>query len=239
MQPRETGAKEGPFTLVGGARRGYLSHARAGKSPRLPGIDRSVFPKELKRPTSNDSEEPPMLAPSYKVSESPADLVRRALDEFERPLLGYANSILNDVESARDAVQDTFLRLYQQPAGAVGDGLKSWLFTVCRNRCFDMLRKRRRVSSTQIEDLDPMDESVPDPMESAAQEEAVSDVMRFLERLPHNQREVIRLKFQQGLSYKEISDITGLSVSNVGFLLHTGLKRLRLLLNHLVSPDES
>ena len=49
----------------------------------------------------------------------------------------------------------------------------------------------------------------------------------MLARLPENQQEVIRLKFQQGLSYKEISSVTGLSVTNVGFLIHTGLKRLR------------
>ncbi len=54
--------------------------------------------------------------------------------------------------------------------------------------------------------------------------------MKTLEQLPENQREVIRLKFQQELSYKEISEATGLAVGNVGFLLHTGLKRLRSLL---------
>jgi RNA polymerase sigma-70 factor (ECF subfamily) len=45
--------------------------------------------------------------------------------------------------------------------------------------------------------------------------------------LPANQREVLYLKFQQGLSYKEIGKVTGHSVSNVGFLIHTGMKTLR------------
>ena len=45
--------------------------------------------------------------------------------------------------------------------------------------------------------------------------------------MPANQQEVVHLKFQSGLSYREISDVTGLSVSNVGFLLHTALARLR------------
>ena len=49
----------------------------------------------------------------------------------------------------------------------------------------------------------------------------------LLERLPHNQQEVIRLKFQQGLSYKEIAAITELSASNVGYLIHTAVKKLR------------
>ena len=54
-----------------------------------------------------------------------------------------------------------------------------------------------------------------------------------LARLSENQREVILLKFEQGLSYEEISEVTGLSSGNVGFLLHTGLKRLRTFL-----PDD-
>ncbi|MEN8713450.1 MAG: sigma factor-like helix-turn-helix DNA-binding protein [Verrucomicrobiales bacterium] len=41
----------------------------------------------------------------------------------------------------------------------------------------------------------------------------------------------MRLKFQGDLSYKEISEVTGLSVSNVGFLIHTGIKRLRSLMD--------
>ena len=57
--------------------------------------------------------------------------------------------------------------------------------------------------------------------------EALSVVAQEIEALPDRQREVIRLKFQQGLSYKEISSVTGLSASNVGFLIHTGVKTIR------------
>ena len=48
-----------------------------------------------------------------------------------------------------------------------------------------------------------------------------------IEALPGPEREVLQLKFQQGLSYREIAGVTGHSVSNVGFLIHTGLKSLR------------
>ena len=57
--------------------------------------------------------------------------------------------------------------------------------------------------------------------------ETASRATAILENLPENQREVIRLKVQNGLSYREISDVTGLSVSNVGFLLHKGIKTIR------------
>ena len=70
------------------------------------------------------------------------------------------------------------------------------------------------------------------PQDAAALGDSGSKVMRLLDRLPGNQQEVIRLKFQNDLSYREISEITGLSVSNVGFLLHVGIKRLREIMKN-------
>ena len=66
-----------------------------------------------------------------------------------------------------------------------------------------------------------------DPADEVEQNETTSRVLKMLSHLPPNQREVIRLKFQAGLSYRQISEVTGLSESNVGFLIHTGLKTLR------------
>ena len=68
------------------------------------------------------------------------------------------------------------------------------------------------------------------PGEVAEQKDSMTRVLQQLDRLPDNQQDVIRLKFQNELSYREISEITGLTVSNVGFLLHVGLKRLRELM---------
>ena len=65
------------------------------------------------------------------------------------------------------------------------------------------------------------------PGTSLEHEEAMSQVLRVMETLPKNQREVLRLKFQCDLSYKEISEITKLSVTNIGFLIHTAIKTLR------------
>ena len=68
------------------------------------------------------------------------------------------------------------------------------------------------------------------PDAAAEQKDSMARVLQQLDRLPDNQQDVIRLKFQNELSYREISEITGLTVSNVGFLLHVGLKRLRELM---------
>lgn len=57
--------------------------------------------------------------------------------------------------------------------------------------------------------------------------DAAKRVLSLLPSLPASQQEVIRLRFQTGLSYKEISGVTGLTVNHVGVLLHNGLKALR------------
>ena len=57
--------------------------------------------------------------------------------------------------------------------------------------------------------------------------ETVSQILQLVETLPKNQREVVYLKFQCDLSYKEISEVTKLSIGNVGFLLHNALRAIR------------
>jgi RNA polymerase sigma-70 factor (ECF subfamily) len=65
------------------------------------------------------------------------------------------------------------------------------------------------------------------PAESIESSEANAGVLRQLAALPTNQQEVVRLKFQEAMSYRQIAAITGLSESNVGYLLHTAIKSLR------------
>ncbi len=67
----------------------------------------------------------------------------------------------------------------------------------------------------------------PAPADVLAHREDHALILRLLDDLPQGQQDVIRLKFQNGFSYKEISRISGYSVSNVGFLIHTGLKTIR------------
>jgi RNA polymerase sigma-70 factor (ECF subfamily) len=150
-----------------------------------------------------------------------------AVDRFEGPLTLYAARLLGDSDRARDVVQDTFLKLCKQEQGGLEDRLAEWLFTVCRNRALDVLRKERRMNPLSDEHAEGCPGAEPDPAEALAQSDAARQALAMLETLPLNQREVIRLKFQHGFSYREISRISGHSVSNVGFLIHTGLKTLR------------
>ncbi len=162
---------------------------------------------------------------------SPRELVESAQADFEGPLTGYAAGLLGgDWERARDVVQDTFVKLHRQDPNAIQGKLKSWLYTVARNRSIDILRKENPMLTSAGEAFVNLNDSAPNPAEELERRERFDEVLAFLERLPENQREVIRLKFQGDLSYKEIAEITGLSVSNVGFLIHTGIKRMRSLM---------
>ncbi|MCA9431428.1 MAG: sigma-70 family RNA polymerase sigma factor, partial [Candidatus Omnitrophica bacterium] len=109
----------------------------------------------------------------------------------------------------------------------VRDHVAPWLYTVCRNRALDIQRKESRMNpiSEPMMAVTPSEE--PNPSQRLEGVEQESQVLACLSKLPDNQQEVIRLKFQDGLSYKEVSEITGKSVSHVGVLIHNGVKTLR------------
>jgi RNA polymerase sigma factor (sigma-70 family) len=172
---------------------------------------------------SNVNPDPPPSARSHDN----AALVRSAVEQFQGPLLRYATRLVGDLEQARDIVQDTFVRLFAQPPGAVDDHLAEWLYTVCRNRAFDVHRKEGRMTRFEEGAVERVATAEPRPGAALEAEETQAAILRLIDHLPPNQQEVIRLKFQSGFSYKEISRITALSVSNVGFLIHTAIKNLR------------
>jgi len=163
---------------------------------------------------------------------------RGLLGRYERPLIHYADSFVHDVEAARDLVQETFItyvRAITQPDGEKSDTpptdkehLEGWLFTVTRYRALDYVRKHSRIIPMPLQQQDEQS-TEPCPAESAAQRDDSIWLLKLVDELSSNQAEVIRLKFLSELSYKEIAEITGLSMGNVGFLLHTALAKLRTL----------
>ena len=160
-------------------------------------------------------------------SHDPTAFVRTAVERHQAPLLRYAARILHgDADRAQDVVQDTFVRLMSQPVAAVEGHLAEWLFTVCRNRALDVLRKEGRMSFFAEGQAERITAAEPRPGTSLERAEAHAAVLRLMDQLPPNQQEVVRLKFQNNFSYQEISRITSLSVGNVGFLLHTAMARL-------------
>ncbi len=151
------------------------------------------------------------------------ELLRR----FEIPLVQYATRITGDRERARDVVQETFVELQRATRNQLDHAPAKWLFTVCRNRALNVCRKERRMTFLDQEFLETRAGEEPAPDERLEQKEAGGFLLRIVGTLPPRQQEIVQLEFQNDLSYQEISEITKLSVSNVGVLLHTALKTLR------------
>ena len=157
-----------------------------------------------------------------------ANWMQRVMDRHEGPLLRYATRILGgDLELGRDVVQETLLRLWRSDRTGLEDHLPEWLFRVCRNRALDVRRKERRMTrlSEQAEQTRPSPALSPSAV--ALKREAAGRAAEALTTLPVNQQEVLRLKFQNGFTYRQIAGITGHSVTNVGFLIHTGIRSIR------------
>lgn len=153
--------------------------------------------------------------------------LREVMRVHEGPLLRYALKFCGNLERAKDAVQDTFVRLCCEPRDRVEDHVGPWLYTVCRHRLLEIHRKEKWLTPAADGQLDSFRSREPSPAVAAEAADTSGEILRLLDALPPRQQEVIRLKFQDGLSYRDISRITGLSESNVGFLICMGMKQLR------------
>jgi RNA polymerase sigma-70 factor (ECF subfamily) len=156
----------------------------------------------------------------------PADAIDRLVDRYERPLLAYACRMLGgDWQGAQDAVQETFLRLCREDHAKIDSRVAAWLFSVCRSRVIDMQRTNhaRPIDASQVSVADPG----PDAAQVASDAEEQVQLNQLVQRLSPRQQEVLRLRLQAGLSYREIAEVTGLTIGNVGFHLHEAIRKLR------------
>jgi RNA polymerase sigma factor (sigma-70 family) len=162
------------------------------------------------------------------VSTSDRSWIAKALERYEKPLLRYAAWLLDEREGARDVVQEVFLRLCKESYERVGDHVAEWLFKVCRNLCLDIREsgsRRRKLDETQV--IRVSDIVADYGREPVERRQLLRQILGMIDTLPATQREVVFLKFQEGFTYKEISKLTGLSIGNVGFLIHTAVHTIR------------
>jgi len=157
--------------------------------------------------------------------------LREAMLRHESRLLRYVSRLVGNTPVAGEVVQEAFLEMWRAGPQALEGRLIPWLFTVCRNRAVDALRKDSRMLHT---DDDAVLERA--AFQSAGAPAARLDLPTFggddelagaLASLSPRQMELVRLKFQEDLSYREIAEITGLTVNNVGVQIHAAIKTLR------------
>ena len=150
---------------------------------------------------------------------------------LESPLLSYALRLAGEISIAEDIVQEAFMKLHEQFVEVREP--RRWLYRTVHNLALNHRRSSSKIISLAAPD--PSHESLetyevaatePLPDEQIARIEGIGLVRLSLETLDGRSREVVRLKFNENLSYKEISAYTGISIGNVGYILHHALKTL-------------
>ncbi len=157
--------------------------------------------------------------------------IEQLFEQLEGPLLNYTLRLTADREAAEDIVQEAFMRLHAQSEQVREP--RRWLYRTSHNLALNYKRKAGKVvplptvnpeSETTSDVTDPQ----PLPDEQIAKWEGIGLVRLCIETLDERQQELIRLKFSEGLSYKEMSQRTGLTVGHVGYSLHHALKDIAI-----------
>jgi RNA polymerase sigma-70 factor (ECF subfamily) len=161
---------------------------------------------------------------------SEAETIEELFAALESPLLSYALRLVGERSLAEDIVQEAFMRLHAQFEQVREP--RRWLYRTAHNLALNHRRRESKIiplevdkegdETSQAEATDPR----PLPDEQIARWEGIGLVRLSLEALDERSRELIRLKFNEDLSYKQISQRTGLTVGNVGYVLHHAIKAI-------------
>jgi len=148
---------------------------------------------------------------------------------FEGKTLGYLRGIIGG-DDADDVQQEVWLSVYRHLADLADPGaFRTWLFRTTRHRAIDFLRKRKR-DHELIDDV-PVDQvAVPDAAEGEEGSAGLVDMEAMtaaLMAMPPPQREVMLLRYRDGLSYQEIAQVIARPIGTVRTRLHHAKKRLQ------------
>ena len=128
-----------------------------------------------------------------------------------------AKWLLRNEQDAQDVVQEAFLRAFRSFAGFHGSNARAWLLTIVRNTSYTLLKKNRlgyRMTAFDEEIHASADESVSASTILEAREDA-NLIKKAMDELPAEMREILTLRHQEDLSYKEIADIAQIPAGTV------------------------
>ena len=165
-----------------------------------------------------------------RVEPSGCETIEELFAALESPLLAYATRLVSQFGVAEELVQEAFMRLHAQ-FDEVREP-KRWLYRTVHNLALNHIRDTGKIVSLELatepggtavsETADPQ----PLPDEQIIRLEGIGLVRLSLETLDDRSREVVRLKFNEGLSYKEIAERMSIGSGHVGYLLHHALKAI-------------
>lgn len=159
-----------------------------------------------------------------------ADSLGAFLGRYQDSLLRFVGKLLKDHEAAQDVVQETFLQVARRPQRLLEvDSCHNWLLRVARNLGVTRIRRdarARKHTAVLKERMAARPAAAASPAQAVEAEERNALVRAAINELDPRYREVLLLKMQEDKSYREIAEITGLTVTNVGYLLHKAMTEL-------------
>ena len=172
-----------------------------------------------------------VMRPTEASAESPRpETIEELFAALESPLLGYAFRCAGELGTAEDVVQEAFMKLHAQFEQV--EKPRQWLYRTVHNLALNRRRDAKKTvpldpdpENDCLSSAEPADPALP-PDEQMRRLEGIGLVRISLETLDARSRELVRLKFHDDLSYKEIAARTGLTTGNVGFILHHALKAI-------------
>jgi RNA polymerase sigma-70 factor (ECF subfamily) len=148
--------------------------------------------------------------------------------KYKDDLLTIARSLVNDTNIAEDCLQETFVLLVSDGC-KVQSNLKGYLLSCVVNRARDHLRRRDAQSNCQV-NMQTQRIDVNDPAHILAEDDQMKTVIRTLEKLPIEQREVIVLHLQADMKFHQIAMMLDMSINTVQSRYRYGMEKLRQLL---------
>src|SRR5271156_5845198 len=150
-----------------------------------------------------------------------------------------ARWLTHNGQDADDVVQEAYLRAFRFFPGFRGENARAWLMKIVRNTCYTWLNTNRPLQEAAEfdENLFPPDTRDRNPEEALLQNDSGLLVRTALKKLPLNFREVLVLREIEGMSYREIADVTGMPTGTVMSSLSRARNRLRQALTSLTAED--
>ncbi|MEP3653839.1 MAG: RNA polymerase sigma factor [Litorimonas sp.] len=172
------------------------------------------------------------LSLAQKIASGDQLAMKQVYNLHSGPLFHFVKNWLADPHEASDIVHETMLEVWKRAERFQGrSSLKSWIFSIARNKSIDKNRKSSRLSYTdEVPDL--IDDEV-GPLEAVELSQDASALKASIARLSDTHRRMIHLAFYEDLTYREIAEIENCPVGTVKTrILHAKKLLMRDLANH-------
>jgi RNA polymerase sigma-70 factor (ECF subfamily) len=180
----------------------------------------------------------PDAALMLRVKQGDGGAFTELVDKYKQPVMNVVYRMLRDATEAEDLAQNVFIQVYRSAHRyQVAAKFSTWLFTITRNLCLNEIRRRSRHPTDSMDVPGPQKENLPwhefedtrtfSPPDKLLQGELEEKIETALTQLPENQRLAIVLCRQDELSYEDIAQILGCSLSATKSLIHRGRETLK------------